>query len=373
MFLDNITFAQFIPDLINVLFLLTVIIILSIRFKIKEKYFYFILLSLFMPFLFYFLWHWSLLPDQSKYVQRIYNIRNLIFEEPFFSNLFSRVDFASLLLALFPIPFVSTIVSVTLINKGMLIATIIYFISKKKYYFVVSLLLFLPSMIVISSLALRDTLVILVGTFFFYFFIEKKNYFKSIFYFILFLLIKPHLATISLIISIIYLIFFEKIKLKTMNKTSFLTISLVIILFSILIFFFKNLLVKYKIGFLSEQFNYQWLGVGYSTDLLSIPSSFFNFLFSPFSTEIINLKNIIIFIENMFVIYLLIILLKLIYRENKLKAIFWFFTWFTLFVVFGYILYNAGTIWRYKIQIEIIYLSAIYFSLKKKKRNIFPF
>jgi hypothetical protein len=371
MLLDDITFTQFIPDLINVLFLLTIIIIFIIRFKIKDKYFVFFSLSLFMPFLFYFFWHWSLLPDQSKYIQRVYNIRNLSFEEPIFSILFSRIDTASLLLALFPIPFVSTIVSVALINKAILLATVIYFISKKKYYFVVSLLLFLPSMIVVSSVALRDMLVIAVGILFFYFFIEKKNYFKSIFYFILFLFIKPHLAIISLTISISYLLFFEKLKLKIINKGSFIALLLTIIFISIIIFFFSNYLINYRSGFISEEFNYQWSGGADNFSILSILLSFFMFLFSPLSTEIINLKNIIIFIENIFVIYLLIILLKLIYRENKIKAIFWVFVWFLLFIIFGFVLVNAGTIWRYKIVLEIIYLSAIYFSLKKKKEIFF--
>jgi hypothetical protein len=369
MILDNIQFIQFLPDIINLLFLITVIVVFCIRYKINKKYLFVFFISLLSPFLFYFIWHWSFLPDQSKYLYRVYSLRNFSYNEPNYSMFFSRTDFSSLLLAFFPIPFVTTIVSISLINKGILLMITMYFIIKKKYYFLVSLLLFLPSMIVVSSVALRDMLVIAIGILFFYFFLEKKKYFKSFFFGILFLLTKPHFAIICVAISIGYFIFFIKFKLKKININSCAILLLVSVFFFICLFLFEDSLNHFKNGFFSEEFNYRLVTEDKSISISSILVSSFSFLFSPLSTESINLKNIIIFTENIFIIFLTILLLKKIYRENQAEGIYWIISWFALFIVFGSTITNPGTIWRYKFVIQIIFLSALYFSFKNKKNT----
>jgi hypothetical protein len=369
MILDNIQFIQFLPDIINLLFLITVIVVFCIRYKINKKYLFVFFISLLSPFLFYFIWHWSFLPDQSKYLYRVYSLRNFSYNETIYSLLFSRIDFSSLLLSLFPIPFVTTIVSISLINRGILLMIVMYFLIKKKYYFLVSLLLFLPSMIVISSVALRDMLVIAIGILFFYFFLEKKNYFKSLFFGILFILTKPHLAIACIVISIVYFIFFIKFKLKKININSCTILLLTSIFFFICLFLLRDLFNSYKNGFFSEEFAYYLISEDKNITISSILKSFFSFLFSPLSTEIINLKNIIIFTENIFIIFLTILLLKKIYRENQMEAIYWTISWFLLFITFGFTIINAGTIWRYKLAIQMIFLSALYFSFKNKKNT----
>jgi hypothetical protein len=102
---------------------------------------------------------------------------------------------------------------------------------------------------------------------------------------------------------------------------------------------------------------------------LSLMSLYFiNFLFSPISTEGMNLMNIIILTENLFIIFIVILFLKKIYKENKNKAIFWIHVWITTFAFQAYIITNAGTIWRYKFTIQIVLLCATYFSLENKKK-----
>jgi hypothetical protein len=248
MLLDNIQPVEFIYDIINIFFLLFMVIYICTKFQVKKKYFIILSISLFLPFLFYFFLHWSVLPDQSKYSDLVYNLRNFSYEEEI-SSLVSKVHFSSVLLAFFPIPFVSTIISVSLISKGILCGIILFFLNKKKYYFLINLLLFLPSMILISSVALRDMLIIALGIFFFYFYIEKENYLKSFLFGVLLLLTKPHFAFIFLSISIAYFIFFVKLNFNTINKISFNVLILIVILIFALIFFFKNNLITISNGF----------------------------------------------------------------------------------------------------------------------------
>jgi hypothetical protein len=169
--LDYINFFEFLPDIFNCFLLLLSIFYFSVKHQLNKKYFIALSISLLLPFVFYWLWHWSFLPDQSKYADLVYNFRNLNYDLSIASLFASRTNVASLLLAFFPIPFVTTIISVSLINKGILCFLILYFLKQKNYYFLVTLLLFLPSMIVISSVALREMLVVASGIIFFFFFL----------------------------------------------------------------------------------------------------------------------------------------------------------------------------------------------------------
>lgn len=355
------------PDIFNFFFLFLFVFYFSIKYQIGKKYIIIFFIFLLLPFFFYWLWNWTYLPDQSKYSDLVYNFRNFQYNDTISSILGNRVVFSSLLLALFPIPFVTTIVSISLINKGILLVTIFYFVKQNKYYFLIYLLIFLPSMIVISSIALRDMLVLVIAIFFFYFFLDKKNYLKSVFFGILFLLVKPHLATIFVTTAISYYIFFEKFNSSKTNKFLFILCFLIPLL--ILIYFTQEILISIKHGFFAEEFGFQLLEKNdFEMSISLIVSSFINFLFSPISTNVLNFMNILIFLENIFITIVTIVILKFIYQENKNKAIFWILVWISTFLIFGFILENAGTIWRYKFLIQFILLCAIYFCYKSQKK-----
>jgi hypothetical protein len=370
MFLNNLYFLHFIPDIINFLFLLIVLTYLGIKYNIKKNLFIILVIFLFSPFLFYFLFSWDIFPDQSKYADVVYNFRNFNYNKSLSLFLTSRVDIASLLLAFFPIPFVTTIISVGLINKAILYATILYFLKKKKY-FLINLLLFLPSIIFFSSVALREMLVISTAIIFFYFFLEKKNYVISLFFVILFLLIKPHFGILCLGISIAYYIFLIKLNLNVINKTALNSFIVSIIFLLIALLILKDSLINFRNGFFEEEFGYNLIMRNQTITISTILNSLIQFFFSPLSTKAFDLLTVIIFIENLFLIYVAIILIKKIYKENQCKAIFWLVIWVLLFTLFAFVLFNAGTVWRYKFVIQIVIISAMYFSLNNKNRYIY--
>lgn len=368
MFLDNIYPIQFIPDILNVLFFFSILIFLSITWKIKKKHFTILSISLFSPFLFYYFLPWTFLPDQSKYSDLVYNFRNFVYDKDI-STLLSRTNFSSLLLALFPIPFVTSIISVALINKGILFAIVLFFLKKKKYYFIINILLLLPSMMVISSVALRDMLVIALGILFFYFSIEKKKYFISFFFGVSLLFTKSYFGILCISISIAYYIFFVRFNFNKLNNISIIILNLSIIFYFILLIFFHNQIIDFRQGFYLEELNFSEIVIMTEhVQLFTILSSFTNFLFSPLSTNQLTLFNILIFIENIFIIYLVILFLRLIYKENQFKAVLWLLIWLISFGLFGFVVFNAGTIWRYKLILQVVYLCAMYFSLKNNKQ-----
>lgn len=373
MFLDNLHPIQFILDVLNVIYLFIIIIFFSIKFNFNKKYIIFLCALLFTPFLFYFMFHWSFFPDQSKYLQTIYDLRNFDYDDSVYSLLSSRSKFSSLVLAFFPIPFVSSIISIGLINKGILSALVIYFLIKKNFYFLTNLLVFLPSMIIISSLALRDMLTIALGIFFLFFFLSRKKYLKSFFFAILFILCKPHLGILCVVVLITYYILFIKLSLNSINIIS-LSISIVgLIIFVSSLLYFKDYLINYRDGYFAEEFGYKLQARYEQISILTIINSFTRFLFSPLSTNEINLINILIFLENLFLIHVKVILLKMICKENQSKALFWIFIWVVTFLMMGFVTFNAGTIWRYKLVLEIFLICAMYFSLKNNKKQIYLF
>ena len=369
MFLSNLHFLHFIPDIINLIFFLFFLIYFCARYHIKKNIIIILSIFLLTPFLFYFLFPWGLFPDQSKYADIIYDLRNLNYDKSISFLLSNKVDFSSLIYAFFPVPFVTTIISVSLINKGILYAVILYLFNKKKY-FLVNLLLFLPSIIFYSSVALREMLVIGLGITFFYIFLEKKNYFQSFFFAALLILTKPHFGIACLAVSIGYYIFFIKLNLNVINKIAFYFFTLSIIFFFIFLFFFQDLLINHREGFFLEEFSYKLLMRDETITISTILNSFIQFLLSPLFTKELSLWTITIFIENLFLLYVLVILLNKIYKENQSKAIFWFLTWLFLFTIFGFVIFNAGTIWRYKFVLQIVMISAMYFSLNNKKKYI---
>jgi len=371
MFLNNLYFHHFIPDIINSILFLIFLIYLHKKYYLKKNLMIILSILIFTPFLFYFLFPWDFLPDQSKYAYTIYGFRNFNYNNDKFLDFLitSRVDFSSLLYSFFPLPFVTTIISVSLINKGILYVIILYFLNKKKY-FLIYLLLFLPSMIFFSSVALREILVISVGIIFIYFFFEKK-YVKSLFFAVILLLIKPYFGILCLSLFVSYYYFFIKLNLKVLNKIALSWFMLAIIFLFIMTFFFQDLLISFRNGFYSEEFRYKLLPRSEVITLFTVLNSFIQFFLSPLSTKEFNLWTIIIFIENLFLLYLAIILLKKIYKKNQCKAIFWILCWLILFATHGFVIFNAGTIWRYKFVIQIVMVSAMYFSLNNKNRHIY--
>jgi hypothetical protein len=370
--LYNITFLEFIPDIINTIVLFLFFFFLSKKYKFK---FFFIIItigSLTLPFFFYWFLDWSYLPDQSKYAHIIYDFRNFNFYPIYTYGLINRVVFSSIVMSFFPIPFVSTIISVSLINKGFLLVCIFFFLKTRMVpNALILLLLLLPSYLVVSSVALRDLIVILAGIMFSYYFLKKRKFFKCFFFMIIFILAKPYLAALLVTILFVYYWFFHiNTKLKIKFIVSLILIILLSYSFHTYNFFYELKLIRF--GFIAENFNYR-LSIYYDqqTTFFILLESFIKYLFFPIVTEPLNLITGVIFLENFLFWFILLIYLIEIYKNNKFKAIFWIIVLLFSSTLFGYLIANAGTLWRYKTVFQVVLLFSMYFSLNNKDKKIY--
>jgi hypothetical protein len=367
--LTNIQLIEYIPDLLNVLILIFIFKFFIEKFNIKKVVLYYLIVLLIpLFFLNNFLFPWTVFPDQSKYAYYTYYYRNFKNFEIF--SYFSTSSYAaSFLLSLVPLPFITTINSIALLNRSIISALIIFFIKKKACpNFLIYILLFMPSVLLYSSLALREILILSTTLMCYYFFFEKKYKFSVIFLLILYA-IKPYLAFIYGSLLIFYYILFI-VNIKNIYKLYFfLCLSTVILYFSNKIFFLIN---QYKFGFESEIYSYREVNTKYfevdRVDLRSIVNFFYEGIVAFFLSPINKINKIFgffLFYETIFLYLILIFSIKYLLKINKIKAIFWIFSLLIVSSILGYVIISDGTLSRYKFQIIITFLFAMFFSIKK--------
>jgi len=367
--LTNIHLIEYIPDLLNFLVLAFVFNYFIEKFNIKKNILYYLIILLIPAFfLNNFLFAWTTFADQSKYSYFTYYFRSFDISNLQNSSLITSY-IASFFLSLVPIPFITTINSIALLNRGIISALIIFFIKKKACpNFLIYTLLFMPSIILYSSLALREILVLSTSLVFFYFFFEKKYNF-AIFFFLILTAIKPSIASCYGFASILYYIFFIS-NIKNIYKLFFfLCLSIIILIFSKKIIL---LIYKYKFGFNSENYGYQEIDI-FNYELIKFNLSlvfniFYDGLISFFLSPINKINKIFgffLFHETILQYIIVIFSVKYVLKINKLKAIFWIFFLLIFSSILGFIIVNDGTLSRYKFQFIITLLFVMFFSIKK--------
>jgi hypothetical protein len=375
--LSNIESFEHIPDFLNSFVVFFIFYYFISRFKINKIFLIYLTILLISPFLINdFLISWTMFPDQSKYAQAVYLFRNfeykILIEQKIISleNQYFSVNLASFILSLFPVPFITTIKSIGIINRGIISALILYFVIKKACpSFFIYLLLFTPSIVFYSSLALRETLILCISLLYFYFFFKKK-YIYSILYMSIIFMLKYSLGLIYFLTSILYYIFFIA-NIRRITK-------LITILFITTLFFFyqEAILLKiynYRLGFIEEEFSNSILPViilessnrhSFLYFFLDLISGTRNFFLSP----IINSKNIyssLLFFEYICIYLIILFTIVTLYKIDKLKIFFWIVVLFFFSSLIGFVILNDGTLWRFKIQYLILVLFCMWVSIKK--------
>lgn len=376
--LSNIELLEHIPDFLNSLVVFFIFYYFISRFKINKVFLIYLAILLICPFLINdFFISWTMFPDQSRYSETVNLFRNfeykILVEKKVFSleNQYFPTNFASFIMSLFPIPFITTIKSLGIINRSIISLLILYFVKKKACPgFFIYLLLFTPSIVFYSSLALRETLVLCLSLLYFYFFFQKK-YIYSILYMSILFILKFSLCLIYFFTSILYYIFFIA---NIRRITKFYTILLMLTLFFI---FNEAILLKiynYKLGFLNEQFGNSFVPkvVLEGSNRYSILYFFFdlisgarNFFLSPIE----NSKNIysnLLFFEYICIYLIILFIIVTLYKIDKLKIFFWIVVLFFFSSLIGFVIYNDGTLWRFKIQYLILTSFCMCVSMKKK-------
>lgn len=353
---------MFIKSLINIILLLALnAFFYKFYHKNKVLFILFSLMIIFVLIINKFLINPSYFPDQFTYFDYVRSIRNLDFSilENYHLNVSDRTFFSSILLSIFPLPFVDQILDVALLSKGFFLLMVIY-LYQKKYVNNASLifLLFTPSILLYSSLALKETLIYATCVLSFILFYEKRIFYFIIISIALFFL-KPIILTI-LITSFVIAWISEKIKNKF--NVSLFKIYSIAILIALLVALVNIDLILVEINKLRYS---QWANDLFPPYLYTeinkgnLLYEFFlqgvlNFYFSPYLSNFNNIFKLVQFMENIFLIAFII------YNfNNTIKAKYSMFP--ILFLLFfslllGGLVFNSGTLTRYKVEIVLVYV-----------------
>jgi len=364
------------------------------------------LVFLLTPFLFNgLLLDWSTFPDQSKYVNYSTQIRDLpkvIFGKLFKNNLILssnfyreiifdinytmnspptssnlRIYIPSVLYAFSPILSVDTYKGIALFNRAIFLLTWIFFTKKKfldKYNSIFFLII--PSLILYTSLALRESLIILLMLWFTYFFYQKRILFTGLTLLALFFLKYQMLLIVG-----IFLIFDRIIKNNSISfRFLFLTVSALVIFTFTLQDEILYLINYYRLGFFSEEFGaYKSISstIGYEKfaiafNLSSIPiilNSYLNFIIPPIFKGNFSLFYIIHLIE-VFIIYIyLYIRINLQKNFNRYILCKWVLVLIFSYFIYSLIIFNDGTLHRYKIPILFFVIFGYFVNVKVKEKK----
>lgn len=376
------------PDIVNQAWFLLIILIFYYYNLVRLKLFLFLSLTAFLPFLINgIVFPISYMPDQYKYFIWAYNLRYL---EPELAQWATRTIagfeitrpgpryVTTVIFSYFPIPFINSVTSISIINRIIYTVIIILSVHYKiiRGKMILFFLLF-PGLILYSSIALREmfVLILMLGT---AYCLVYKRYLFIIPALILLFLIKFQNALILGLISLFYIVIFGNYFRSKALKIFFLFLGFFILCF-IYLYFQKNLetllselegLRHYFYAEECKKIKGYWCWDGYepidfNNFYKTVLFSVFDFAFAPLIWQSSNVFQLLQSFENIFVNLLFVLLLYQLFKLNKINAIFWFASICFAFAIYGIIVFNFGTLSRYRFPFIVTFIFIISSEINK--------
>jgi len=384
------------PDVFNQIWFLLIIFLFYYFKLVRLRLFLFLIVTAFLPFLINdIVFPATYMPDQFAYFTWAYESRYLTSVDPvsYWSAAESRhfiwdvvrpnkKHVCSLFFAYFPIPFINSVTSISIINRIIYTVLIILSVHYKiiKGNIILFFLLF-PGLILYSSIALREMLVLFIMLASAYCLIYKRYLYLIPFLIFLFL-IKFQNAMILGTISLFYIII-----CGTFSGSRFLKIPFLFLVFFLLMFLYfyfqtnlENLIYELeglRRYFYAEECQkitgyYCWYGYEpidlnnfYKTFLFSI----LDFAFAPLIWESANVFQYLQAFENIIVNLLFIILLYQLFKYNKINTIFWLSSICFAYGIYGVLIFNFGTLSRYRFPFLVTFIFIISAEINKFRFN----
>jgi len=324
-----------------------------------------------------FLFPSTYMKDQYRYWRAIEEVRSLNFfpdsfiEEGGRAGLFEKVVIPSWFLSILPIPFVESIKSIGFFNRFSFLILFLWIYSKNFLNGMPLLfILFYPSLLLYTSLSLKDPLVLIFMLTSTIFLIDQK-YIKFFITILPLYFFKFQNFFFMILLFFIFLIFKEK---KKNNKGYYLLISLIIIICSIL--FLDDIISRmnaYREGFWRENVislntdlfqAFEPIGGIFSllTDsVIALPT----FLLRPLPWQVENIFQAIQSLENIFILFFLIVFTKKAHNQNAFVTGRWVLFLVITMIVHGLVVYNAGTSVRFKYPFIVIFVVGLAYDLYK--------
>ncbi|MDA8851435.1 hypothetical protein N9J04_01525 [Candidatus Pelagibacter sp.] len=324
-----------------------------------------------------FLFPSTYMKDQYRYWRAIEEVRSLNFfpdsfiEEGGRAGLFEKVVIPSWFLSILPIPFVESIKSIGFFNRFSFLILFLWIYSKNFLNGMPLLfILFYPSLLLYTSLSLKDPLVLIFMLTSTIFLIDQK-YIKFFITILPLYFFKFQNFFFMILLFFIFLIFKEK---KKNNKGYYLLISLIIIICSIL--FLDDIISRmnsYREGFWRENVislntdlfqAFEPIGGIFSlltNSVIALPT----FLLRPLPWQVENIFQAIQSLENIFILFFLIVFTKKAHNQNAFVTGRWVLFLVITMIVHGLVVYNAGTSVRFKYPFIVIFVVGLAYDLYK--------
>ena len=366
-------------DLPNVL-VCVIVTVIAWRIKIIPNWIAILLVIYsFIPFFLNdFIFPSRYMKDQYAYWRAIGEIRSLNFYPDFFINadarsgLFEKIIIPSWFLSILPLPFVESIKSIGFFNRFSFLILFLWIYSKNFLNGMPLLfILFYPSLLLYTSLSLKDPLVLVFMLMSTIFLIDQK-YIKFFITILPLYFFKFQNFFFMILLFFIISIFKEK---KINNKGYYFLISLIIIFCSIL--FFDDMI--YELNAYRKGFWWEDIRLSYNTNLfktyepitgilsfltngvIALPSS----LLKPLPWNVENIYQAIQSIENICLLFFLIVFIKKAHNQNAFVTGRWVLFFVITMIIHGLVVYNAGTLARYKYPFITIFVVGLAYDLYK--------
>lgn len=369
----NFNLSSLTYDLITYFSIVILLFILEKKKRISQIDLFFLIIFCSTPLFFNnIIFHWGEFPDQKKYVDKAYELRNS-FTSSLNSPTNSNVFYSSLVYSIAPVLSFSSINSIAFVNKILIVSLFVFFKKKNvNKFFLYSLILY-PSIIIYSSLSLREVLIIffmLISGYYFF----QKNYFIFLISTIMLFLIKEQYA-FFLTISLIFYRYFIQSGQRPLKFIAFFFISLVCY------FLFRNQLFEivenYRNGFIKEIGGYQEALNGpsyYDSSYLNTDLNYvFKLIFAYLKTFIypflsgISLIKTIFFLDNILYSGLFFLNCLILFKHNKKNVCFWLVNYLIVNSIISYISINDMTLLRYKFPWVIFYIFCLSYTCRNKQ------
>ena len=340
-----------------------------------------LIIGSFLPFLLNdFLFPNTFFSDQSRYLKCAIDVRETFScidakeRGLVISALPTGLEFASYIFAFFPAPIITSILSLSLINRFLFTILMHYLLqSQRDYKIIATIISVMPSIIFYSAVALRDNLIFVCFIFFLIFIFERRILISFI-PIIPMLFLKPVIG-LSMI-GIFLFIYTAPYNKKYWKTYSIIWLSAVFILFNYFLMsyseIFFDIFNRYSRAMAADT------GVNPREPIFSLlslyqmlPSSIYSFFYSPSPGEISSIFLLLAFIENN--LFILLFLYLFVNSENKSNPILItiLLMLIVLGAVFAVIVFNDGALTRYIYPIKAGMLVCIVLSTVNLDRNLF--
>jgi len=355
-------------DLPNLAFTALIIIYLSNKYKIPQIFLLALLCHLLLPVLLNgVIFPPEYMEDQFRYWNSAVQFRSL----NFFHDESITVYFASIFLALVPVPFLFSVISIGIINKLIFALTFIYlykekFLNKWSSWF----FLLYPSFALYSGLALRDTLVLFFMIIPTYMLIKNK-------YFYAFLLAMPLFILKFPIAPILYMTFIGYIFCLNQKGVFRRKRLLIYLLSTFTIYIIVAPLVLDSLNLYRAAMYWDDTGTldGLTpmTGIVDLTSNIIGGLGSAFlSPSPLSSSGFqfIQSIENIFIFGALLIVIYLNFNSRTYgRLIFWFVSFLAIISIYSLVVFNLGTFSRYKFPMIAWFVLIMLYELRRTNNS----